>query len=110
MASINERIRAVVTPIVPDCVPDQYGGEAEIYCVFYVAERATAFEDDVPTATCSSVTLHLYAPIGRNTLQLRQDLRRAIAAAEDFTAPTVLPDNDAGEQHYIFEFEALEAW
>ena len=110
MASINERIRAVVTPIVPDCVPDQYGGEAEIYCVFYVEEHPTGFEDDAPTAVRASVTLHLYATIGRNTLQLRKELRRAIAAVEDFTAPTVLPDNDAGDQHYIFEFEALEAW
>ena len=108
MDSINERIRAAVTPIVPICRQDFYGGEETTYCVFFVTEAPEGFGDGEPTGVIGRVSLHLFTPRGADTVELRHRLRRAISAAEDFTAPEVEDASDNKDQIHIFSFEVLE--
>ena len=44
--SLNTAIRAAITPIVTECVPDQYGGTATEYCTFNYSEIPDAFGDE----------------------------------------------------------------
>ena len=106
--TINERIRKAVSPVLRVCEPIFYEGTEKVYGVFFVSEDPEGFEDGMPTGSRASVTLHLYAPRHMNTVAIRRNLRQAIAAADDFTAPSVLDDSDGEGQHWIYSFEVLE--
>lgn len=105
--SLNEDIRAVVTPIVKVCDPDYYGGEDETYCVFGYTEIPDNFGNNVPQAYRRLVDLHLYVPLMQDSRALRRKLRRAIIAVDTWTAPTINNASDETGQHYVFEFEAM---
>ena len=112
--TINERIIRVASPMVSVCVPDVYrpgeGEAVDIYCTFNYTEIPEGMADNVPHAVLCSVQLHLYLPLGVDSLTLRRQLRHAIAAEEGFTAPTVTNAGDDDGQHYVFEFDALGEW
>ena len=113
--SIDERIQAAVTPIVPRCVPVRYGGKDLEYCTYNYTEIPTAFSDDAPEGSRYLVQLHWLFPwepgisASEEVLTKRQRLKQALIDA-DFTAPTITPAGDNEWEHYVFEFEALEAW
>lgn len=104
MASINERIRAAVTPFVLECVPHVYEGNGDTYAVFEYRETPIDFIDNEPMGWKAEITLYLILPLEKNSLQLRGDLSRAILAA-GFTAPTVEDAGDGTEQCWQFQFE-----
>ena len=106
--NIYERVKAAVEPVVGICVPEFYDGDASTYCVFFVSESPEGFGDGEPTGVLGRVTLHLLAPKRADTVELRRKLRRAIAAAEDFTAPEITDGSDGKDQIHIFSFEVLE--
>lgn len=109
--SLNEKIIGVAKPLVGVCVPGTYdGGSEEIYSTFNFTLSPDDFGDGTPGAAVGMVQLHLYLPKEYNGLQLRRDLRRAIAAEELFTAPTEVDAGDEDGQHYVYEFGALEEW
>ena len=109
--SVNERIIAAATTVVPVCVPGGYApseGEAvDIYCTFNVTQAPECFGDDGPEALLDLVQLHLYAPLGTNTMALRRDLRRAVFL-EGFTYPAVEDASDLEGQHFVLEFQDVE--
>ena len=113
--SIDERIQAAVTPIVPRCVPVRYGGKDLEYCTYNYTEGSTGFADDEPAFAVYKVQLHWLFPwepgisASEEVLDKRQRLKQALIDA-DFTAPTITPAGDNEWEHYVFEFEALEAW
>lgn len=113
--TLNERIIAVVTPIVPECVPDLLVTEAnetppEEYCTFNFPLEPEALADDTAQLQRALVQLHYFAPLKANTVATRRALWQAIAAVEDFTAPDITNATDRTGQHYVFEFEAVGRW
>ena len=105
--SLNEEIRSVVTPIVPVCDPDYYGGEQKTYCTFGYTEIPANPGDNVPQAYRCLVDLHLFLPRGESSVVIRRTLRRSITAVDTWTAPTITNASDESGQHFVFEFEAI---
>lgn len=113
--TLNERIIAVVTPIVPVCVPDLLVTEAgetppERYCTFNFSELPAGLGDNKAALTRALVQLHYFAPRRSSTLSVRHALRDAIAAVDEFTAPNIENASDATGQHYVLEFDAVGRW
>ena len=113
--TLNERIIAVVTPIVPVCVPDLLvtkAGETppEEYCTFNFPLEPEAIADDAAQLQRALVQLHYLAPLKANTVATRRALWQALAAVEDFTAPDITNATDHTGQHYVFEFDAVGRW
>ena len=55
--TINERIRAAVTPVIPDCVPGEYTGDNESYCTFDVIEMGELFAEGTAQVVVATVIL-----------------------------------------------------
>ena len=112
--SIDERIQTAVTPVVPRCVPKQYSGKDTEYCVYIYTETPAAFSDGEPECFLYRVQLHWLFPwqpgisASEEVLQKKEQLRQALIDA-DFTAPTITPAGDEEWEHFVFEFEAVEA-
>ena len=104
---IDEQIVAAVTPVVAECVPDHYTGDALEYCTYNFDELPVAHGDNQPHAIRYLVQLHWYLPLGRRPLTTKRALRRAILAA-GFTYPSVENASDELGQHFVFEFEAVD--
>ena len=113
--TLNEKIIAVVTPIVPVCVPDLLVTEAgetppEEYCTFNFPLYADALGDNRAHAMRALVQLHYLAPLKANTVATRRKLWQALASVDEFTAPDIENASDQAGQHYVFEFEAVGLW
>ena len=102
--SLNTVIRAAITPIVTECVPDQYGGTATEYCTFNYSEIPDAFGDESPGAIRYLVQLHYFLPTGTNPYAKKKQLKNALLSA-GFTYPSVTNASDADGQHYVLEAE-----
>ena len=113
--TLNERIIAVVTPIVPVCVPDLLVTEAgetppERYCTFNYTELPDGLGDNCAALTRALVQVHYFAPLRESTIKTRHALRDAIAAVDDFTLPSIETATDETGQHYVLEFDAVGRW
>lgn len=113
--TLNERIIAVVTPIVPVCVPDLLVTEPDEtppdrYCTFNYTEMPDGLGDNCAALTRALVQVHFFAPLKASTLAVRRALRDAIAAVDNFTLPSIENATDATGQHYVLEFDAVGRW
>lgn len=113
--TLNERIIAVVSPVVPVCVPDLLVTEAgetppEKYCTFNYTELAEGIGDNAAHLTRALVQVHYFAPLKASTLAVRHALRDAIAAVDNFTLPSIENATDETGQHYVLEFDAVGRW
>lgn len=113
--TLAQKIIETVSPIVPVCAPDIYetdAGEpvARYYCTFNFNEIPQGFGDDRAHTSRALVQVHYFAPKRVATLQTRHALRDALAAVEEFTAPSIDNASDAEGQHYVLEFDALGRW
>lgn len=113
--TLNERIIAVVTPIVPVCVPDLLVTEAgetppEEYCTFNYSEMPEGIGDNAAHLTRALVQIHYFAPLRESTIKRRHALRAAIAAVDNFTLPSIENATDETGQHYVLEFDAVGRW
>ena len=113
--TLNERIIAVVTPIVPVCVPDLLVTEAgetppERYCTFNYSELPDGLGDNCAALTRALVQVHYFAPLRESTIKTRHALRDAIAAVDNFTLPSIENATDETGQHYVLEFDAVGRW
>lgn len=104
--SLNTIIRTAITPIVPECVPDQYTGTATEYCVFEYEEAPGVSADGTPLTVDFNITLHWYLPkylpYGFDLLGKREQIRDALIAA-GCSYPTIIPVGDVEGQHYVFD-------
>jgi hypothetical protein len=100
--SLNSIIRAAITPIVPECVPDRYPGTATEYCVFEYEESPGTSADGTPLTVDFNLTLHWYLPSGANPLAKREQIKAALISA-GFSYPTIIPVGDTDGQHYAFD-------
>ena len=113
--TLNEKIIAIVTPIVPVCVPDLLVTEAvetppERYCTFNYTELPDGLGDNCAALTRALVQVHYFAPLRESTIKTRHALRDAIAAVDDFTLPSIENATDETGQHYVLEFDAVGRW
>lgn len=113
--TLNESIIAVVSPVVPVCVPDilvTKAGETppERYCTFNYTELAEGIGDNAAHLTRALVQVHYFAPLRESTIKTRHALRDAIAAVDDFTLPSIENATDETGQHYVLEFDAVGRW
>lgn len=104
--TIEDRLTAAVTPVVPVCVHGVYTGTEAVYCTFNISETPENFGDDTPEATLCSVQLHLLMPVTSDPRELKKKLLRALLDA-DLGAATVEDASDKDNIHLVFEFEAL---
>lgn len=102
--TVNERLIAAVTPLVPVCEPDSYSGTDPEYCVFRYDESPEVFSDGYPGVIVLPIIMDWYLPSGINPIRKKRQLCQAIADA-GFTYPYVTNASDGGYQHYVFEFE-----
>lgn len=105
--TINQRIIAAVTPLVPECVATIYEGDEPVYCTFNYNSVPADFADDEAEHEICLIQVHLYAPTGHDTLRLRRDIKKALHAA-GMTWPTYTNASDKDGQHHVFECEIAQ--
>ena len=99
--TIDERITAAVTPVVPEIAPQIYEGSA-------LTEMPQLHSSGKPRRITYLCQLHLMLPLGAASVTLRRELCRALWHA-GFTWPQVTDAYDGDGQHWVFEFEGKEA-
>jgi hypothetical protein len=105
--SIDERLRAALTPIEDVVKPNLYDGPETEYIVFNYDEGGRLFAEGRPRAIICRVMVHLYIPSGVNPNGKKQEICEAISAAGG-TWPTITNASDKEGQHYVFEFEMMK--
>lgn len=105
---LDEKIQAAVKPLVPECVPDLYTGNAKEYCTYNYNEIPAGFGDNVPHAVRYLVQVHWFLPLKKRPQPKKKELRRALMNVKGFGAPEIVNASDGDEQHYVFEFEAVD--
>ena len=98
--TINERIRAAVTPVIPDCVPGEYTGDNESYCTFDVIEMGELFAEGTAQVVVATVILHWYRPKNTNPNAVIAQLVRGMVA-QGGTYATITH----GAEETMLEFE-----
>lgn len=111
--SINERIITAVQDLSILCCPwEEYEGSNDeklsSYLVFNYTVVPFCDSDDEPIYEKYLIQLHYFGTASENTVSLRKKIKRAIHAA-GFPWPSEENASDSDGQHYVFEFEALEA-
>lgn len=111
--SIDDRIQAAVKPVIPTCVPKQYGGNATEYCVYNYTEFPDNFGDDDPECIRYQVQVHWLFPWQPNisadaAVQVKKRAIRKALADAGFTWPTVTPAGDNEWEHFVFECELCD--
>lgn len=105
--SLNEILTAALSPVAP-VEADAYEGKRAVYLTFNYDTVPTNFGDDEPICELALVQVHLYAPAGKDTRQLRRDIKSTLAFA-GMTWPSCTNASDKQGQHYVFECEYIAA-
>lgn len=103
--SANAILKAALKEIDP-VEADTYEGEKDEYITFGYGSIPADFGDDEADAERLLVTVHLYAPAGRNVLTKRRAIKAALVAAGT-TFPSYENLSDRNGQHHVFECELL---
>lgn len=106
--TLEEKIRAAVTPLVPECVENLYGGDAEEYCTYSFNEIPAGFGDNRARAVRYLCQVHWFLPANRRPRPKKKQLRQALAAVRGFTTPETVNATDETGQHYVYEFQAVD--
>lgn len=110
--NIDQKIQDAVKPVIPICVPKQYGGDAMEYCVYNYTEIPAAFGGNRARAVRYLVQVHWVFPWQPNisaddaVRSKKSAIRNALEDA-GFTCPTVTPASDGEFEHFVFECEAV---
>ncbi len=105
--SVNETIVSVLRPIAP-VRADTYQGDEEVYITLGYTSIPADFGDDQPAHERFLVSVHLFAPTGRNTVAARRAIKKALWEA-GATWPTMTNVSDKEGQHLVFECEMARA-
>lgn len=105
--NLNQRIREALTEICDVIVPQVYTGDAQEYIVFNYFTLPTTFGDNEPEHEVYYIQLHYFAPLGKNILEMKKQIKRAIKEA-GFTYPSTTDASDNEARHVVFEFRTIE--
>lgn len=103
--TLNRRLISALSAVVPEVAPDIYTGEASTYITFHYDLIPTQFAGNVPVFYKALVQVHLFLPLGENSLSRRGEIFTALVGA-GFTWPEVINASDKDGQHFVFECEA----
>lgn len=101
--NINRILTTALNPIAPT-EADAYEGRKGVYITFNYDTVPDNFGDDEPEQERVSIQVHLYAPLGLDTLKKRQAVKKALHGA-GFTWPRHTNASDKDGQHHVFECE-----
>ncbi len=104
--NINQTLRAALDPIAP-AEADAYEGKKSVYITFNYDTIPTNYGDDEPEHERVSIQVHLYAPLGFDTVDKRRAIKKALASA-GMTWPTYTNASDKDGQHHVFECETAQ--
>ena len=103
--NINQTLKAALDPIAPT-EADAYEGKKGVYITFNYGTTPDNFGDDEPEHERVSIQVHLYAPLGFDTVKKRGEIKKALASA-GMTWPTYTNASDKDGQHHVFECEVV---
>ena len=78
--SVNSLIKAALDPVAP-VEADTYEDTAATYITFGYVSSPADFGDDEPDHEIFSISVHLFAPTGEDTIAKRRAIKKALAAA-----------------------------
>lgn len=111
MSSFSKIIDAISAFDIPHAPGVYTGQKSSRWIVYnYADDRGEDFADDEPGLRKVSLQVHLYLPARENFLSLKEQIREALFAQEDFTYPVVtdLGEDSIGKRHLVFEFDGIE--
>lgn len=106
--TVEEKILAAVTPLVPECAENLYGGDEPEYCTFKFNEIPAGYGDNTAHAVRYLCQVHWFLPLRQQPGPKKKALRRALAAQRGFTVPEIVNASDEIGQHYVYEFQAVD--
>ena len=108
--TVNEKIINTLKPFNLPVREKFSSDEKEEYFTFNITDdRASEFGDNRPTAVTVKLQIHYVAPIKKNYLKLKKDVRKALFE-NDFAYPEVSDETTPGDtiRHIVFETEVLD--
>lgn len=102
--TVNEQLIAALKPVGLALAPNVYTGEADRYITFNYNELPANFADDTPMWYRALIQVHLFMPLGVNSIPYRRKIIGQLSAG-GFTWPEVVDATDEDGQHYVFETE-----
>lgn len=111
--NVNQKIIEALRDLAP-VMAEMYTGEQACYFTFNYSTFGAAYADDDAGCERYLVQVHLFTPLGENSVSLRKQAKQRLAAA-GFTRPSEIcagvDGTKAGDkrQHYVFECETVEA-
>lgn len=103
----GEKLRAALAPLGIPVKPDVYAGDEEQYITYNYDLLPAHHADNRPHFYRALIQIHLFAPLGVSTSELRTGIMQALAGA-GFPWPEMENASDKDGQHYVFETEAVE--
>lgn len=103
--SIESRIIAALSPIVPDIMPDEYTGSSLEYIEFNYDE-VHLYANGTRAETRALIQVHYYLPKKSNALTKKGLIAQALKDA-GCTYPSIINASDTLSQHYTFECEGI---
>lgn len=103
--TVNETIKNALEPFGIPVVADFFGREEKEYFTFnYADDRAADFGDDIPLHVVAHMQIHYFAPMAKNYLHMKKQVRKALLAA-GFTYPQVTDATILSDKirHLVFE-------
>lgn len=104
MQSLNKRLKEALDPIGLPVRDSVYSGKENRYIVFNYDAVKDDFADDKAEHLIYLIQVHLFAPAGENTLQIREKIKKNLYAA-GFDYPDETDASDKDGQHRVFELE-----
>lgn len=95
-------------PLVPECVPNRYTGDAEEYCTYNYNELPDGFGDNRAHLVRYLCQVHWWLPLKQRPSPKKKQLRQALMAVRGFTTPAITDATDDVEQHFVYEFETVD--
>lgn len=105
--SVNEILRAALAPTGLICVPDTHVPGADTYYTFSYNVVPEAWGNNSPDAEICDVSVHLWGPVDKNLLALRERTRRLLRGA-GLTSPFEIDASDEDGQHFLYECQVLQ--
>lgn len=106
-----EKIIKAIEPFGFPHAPDVYKGDNKVGWITYnySDDYGDNYSDDAPGAVVVTVQVHLFLPLQKDFIRLKNKIRRALFE-EGFTFAdiTILVEDEEKIRHIIFECDAIE--
>lgn len=106
--TVNEKLIAALSPLGLQLFPDMRQALPDECMVFTYSELPADSGDDYPEHERILLSVHLFCPIDRDSVEIRRKIKACIAGA-GYTYPSVADLSEETGQHWVFEFEDAEA-